>query len=368
MKRSFLLTIAIVLSLIAVTGTLAYFTDQIQADGVVASGNISILQHEYEWAKDATGNPTGERRTYTQGQVIYPGSDIDKIVEIENNGKNSAYVRTFVAVPAYYAPDGTGSNWLTLSRNTAAAEWEWAAEPIRDVKIDGITYDVYYATNVEPLLPGAVTAPSMLGYHVDEQVDHNGTSYTIKLSDGTVIPLASDRELRILVSTEASQAHADVFKDAYEALNVSYGGEPSATRHPWQKVVLVKNNSELNAALKNAAYDTHIGLKDGSYTLPAQLPNGIRLMGMGLDVELTLTDTLYAYDVEIDGVTVTNKMVFSGNGSFQEVTFNDGWAVTKLDGDVQFDSCIYDSAEIDAGGHTVTQTNNTKTDGTPFVP
>ncbi len=368
MKRSFLLTIAIILSLVAVTGTLAYFTDQVQANGIVASGNISILQHEYERVKDANGAYTADRKPYTQGQVIYPGSDIDKIVEVENNGKNVAYVRTFVAVPAYYAADGTSANWITLTKNTDAPEWEWAAEPIHNVLIDGITYDVYYATNVNPLTPGAATAASMLGYHVDEKVDYNGTNYTYPLSDGSEVSLASERELMILVSTEAAQAHPDVFTNAYEALKVSYGGEPAADRHPWQKVVLVKSNAELEAALKDAKYDTHIGLKDGSYTLPANLPNGIRLMAMGLNVELTLADTLYAYDVEIDGVTITNKMVFTGNGSFQEVTFNEGWAVTQPDGDVQFDSCIYDSAEVDAGEHIVTQTNNTKKDGTPIVP
>lgn len=365
MKRSFLLTIAIVLSLVAVTGTLAYFTDQIQADGIVASGNLSILQHEYEYVKDANGAPTGALQPYTQGQVIYPGSDIDKIVTVENNGKNVAYVRTFVAVPAYYAADGTSTNWITLKRNDSASEWVWADQPIPNVKIDGITYDVYYATNVKQLAPKETTQPCMLGYHVDEQVDYNGTNYTIKLSDGSEVALTSDRELMILVTSEASQAI--VFENAEEALNVSYGGEPAVDRNPWQTVVVVKNNSELAKALEDAAYDAHIGLKDGSYTLPAELPNGIRVMALGLNVEVALQNSLYAYDFELDGVTVTNKMVFSGHGSFQEVTFKQGWEVTQLNGDVQFDSCVYDTALVDAGAYTVTQTNNTKTDGTPVI-
>ena len=366
MKRAFLLSIVIIMSLVAVTGTLAYFTDQVQADGVVASGNITILQHEYERVKDADGAYTSQLQPYTQKQVLYPGSDIDKIVQIENAGKNIAYVRTFIAVPAYYAADGTSTNWISLIRNEAADEWIWADEPISNVEIDGAAYDVFYATNTRQLQPGETTEPCMLGYHISEQVDYNGKNYTFTMPDGNVVPLSSDNGLMILVTTEASQAI--VFENAEEALNVSFGGEPDNGRNPWQTVVIVKNNNELNAALKDASYDAHIGLKDGSYTLPAELPNGIRLMAMGLDVEVTLADSLYAYDFELDGVTVTNQMVFSGNGSFQEVTFAEGWKVTGLNGDVHFDTCVYDSAEIDAGEHQVLETNNTKSDGTPIVP
>lgn len=364
MKRVFLLTIAIIVSLAAVTGTLAYFTDQVQTEGIVASGNLSIYQHEYERVKE-NGVYTDKLQPYTQQQVIFPGSDVDKIVQIENAGKNIAYVRTFVAVPAYYAQDGSSTEWISLNKNESSTQWTWADNAIPNVQIDGKTYDVYYATNTVQLNPGDVTEPCLNGFHVSEQVDHDGTRYTIKLASGEVVTLGEERDLTILVTSEASQAI--VFEDAFEALDVSFGGTPAIDRHPWQAVVIVDSDAGLKAALKDAGYDTHIGLKDGDYTLPEKLPNGIRLMAMGLNVNVTLADTLYAYDVELDNVTVTNQMVFTGNGSFQEVVFENGWKVTQPDGDVHFDSCTYDSGVIDAGAHTVTQTNCTAMDGTPIV-
>ncbi len=366
MKRAILLTITIIVSLVAVTGTLAYFTDQVQADGVIASGNLSIYQHEYERIKDANGIYTGQLQPYTQGQMLFPGSDVDKIVQIENAGKNTAYVRTFVAVPAYYTASGTSTSWISLLRNEAATNWQWSEAPIPNVRIDGATYDVYYATNTAPLAPGETTEASMLGFHVSEQVDYDGHQYTITLESGEVVPLVKGQEFTMLITSEASQAI--VFEDAFEALNVSYGGEPAIDRHPWQAMVIAENDAALAEALKSAAYDSHISLKDGNYTLPAELPDGIRLTGMGLDVKVTLADTLYAYDVEFDHMIITNQMVFTGNGSFQDITFENGWKVTQPDGDVQFDGCRYDSGVVDSGAYTVTQTNCTTLDGTPVIP
>ena len=366
MKRAILLCIAIVVSLVAVTSTLAYFTDQVQADGIVASGNINIFQHEYEHAKDADGNKLDTLQPYTQSQLLYPGSDIDKIVTVENAGKNNAYVRTFIAVPSYYDANGNSISWLSLNKNAAAPEWIWADTPITNVTIDGEVYDIYYATNKEILAPGATTEASLLGYHISEQVGYKDGSYVFNLPDGTAVPLSSERDFKILVATEATQAI--VFENAEDAMDTTYGSVPNANRHPWKKVVFAATQSDLDAALQNAAYDTQISLAKGSYTLPAKLPNGIRIEASEPDVILALADELSAYDVKIDGVTIENKMVFHGHGSFQEVTFQQGWSASQLTGDLQFDYCVYDTAQYDAGQYTVSQTECTKLDGTAIQP
>jgi hypothetical protein len=72
----------------------------------------------------------------------------------------------------------------------------------------------------------------MLGYHVSELVDYNGKNYTFTMPDGKVVPLSDENGLKILVTTEASQAI--VFENAEEALNESYGGAPDSSRNPWQ--------------------------------------------------------------------------------------------------------------------------------------
>ncbi len=364
MKRAYLLCAAIILSLVAVTGTIAYFTDQVEAVGVVASGEISILQHESERVKGADGSYTDALQPYTQGQMIYPGAPVDKIVTIENNGKNIAYVRTFVAVPAYYS-NGESISWIQLDKNTQDG-WVWADAPVTNVTIDGVVYDIHYATNTNQLAPGATTAPCLLGFTVDPAVDYNGTNYVFKTADGQSLQLGSEAALTILVTTEASQAI--VFEDAYQAMDLSFGGEPAADRHPWKDVVMVHSAQELTNALAAATYDTHISLADGSYTLPAALPAGIRIFGAGLNVEVTLADTLSAYDFELDNVTVTNTMNFTGHGNFEEVTFNGGWTLSSLNGDVQFDECIFDTYQADAGAYNVTLTRCQTFAGTPVNP
>ena len=191
-------------------------------------------------------------------------------------------------------------------------------------------------------------------------------SYVFNLPDGTAVPLSSERDFKILVATEATQAI--VFENAEDAMDTTYGSVPNANRHPWQKIVFAATQAELNDALNAADYDTQISLAKGSYTLPAKLPNGIRIEASEPDVILALADELSAYDVEIDGVTIENKMVFHGHGSFQEVTFQQGWSASQLTGDLQFDYCVYDTAQYDAGQYTVSQTECTKLDGTAIQP
>lgn len=366
MKRATLLCIAIIVSLVAVTGTLAYFTDQIQTEGIVASGNINIFQHEYERVRDADGNYTSQLQSYSQGQLLYPGSDIDKIVQIENSGKNNVFVRTFVAIPAYYDANGNSTSWLELNKNDAADEWIWSDSPIQNVEIDGVIYDIHYATNTEILAPGKTTSACILGYHISEHVGYDGQRYVLKLPDSTVVPLSTERDFKLLVSTEATQAI--VFDNAIEAMNTTYGSEPARNRHPWQKTIYITSSSALKAALDSAPYDTQICLAKGSYSLPEKLPNGIRIEGAEQGVALTLAATLQAYDVEIDGVTIENEMNFRGHGSFQNVIFLNGWNASQLTGDLQFDHCVYDAGQGTAGQYTISQTNCTTTDGTSILP
>lgn len=373
MKRALVLCLAIIVSLIAVTGSIAYFTDSISTSNVVASGNLHILQHEYERADDGT------LREYTQNQLLYPCVNlpgdpsasredvtvdthtvrmydetvrnfVDKIVVAENTGKNIAYVRTFVAVPAYYRGVGEEREsvpWLHLDCNTGNG-WLWSKEPIKEQKIDGHYYDIYYATNTNQLNPGETTAPSLLGFYLDPKVNHNGTNY---IFEDTL--LGSGDHMTILVATEASQAI--VFKDAYEAMESTF---PGSSHHPWETVIPVNDQAKLTAelekAIANGTYDVRIGLKDGEYSLPPQLPAGVRIFALGLNVTLTGPADLSGYDIEIDGVTFENAVSFTGHGSFEEVTFKAGWTAAPTSGDILFSECVFDAYTLAAGDYQVT--------------
>ena len=352
MKRAFILCLALITSLFAVTGSIAFFTDNIEAYSTVKSGNLHILQHEYERKMADDGSYT--LREYTQDQVIYPGVKangtstekvtvgeyvdiainhdnirgfVDKIVVAENGGSLNAYVRTFVAVPAY--SNGTSNvEWIHLDWNKANGWTVDKDQVIRNQEIDGVNYDIWYATNTNVLAPNAVTAPSLLGY-----------------------------------------------TDAFIALNTTYGNAPGDGRHPWanEKIILVADQTSLNNALTNATYDTQIGLSEGGYTLPAtELPAGIRIFATGKNVTITGPVDISAKDVEFDGVTFTNAINFTGWGSFEAVVFEQNCTVNFVPDNcnVLFSSCkfngAYPSAEdivlsncTDLNGNVLAATTNT---------
>lgn len=323
MKKTVLIIIALLATLAAVSGTVAYFTDSVEGYGRAASGELSILQHEYD-VYDA--QDPAACKPYTQGQTIYPAVPVNKIVTVENIGSLTAYVRTYVAVPAV----GT-LPLATLEKNTA--QWAWEDEPITGVSINGADYIIYYATYSAQLPAGVTTAPCLLGYTVSPNVSQDGTQYVYR-SEDTVLALGQSDAFNILVATDASQAI--VFKNAEEAMLATYG----QNHNPWQTVLFVSSQAQLDEAIIVAAgeYDTCIGLENGQYTLPETLPNGVRIFAMGTDAKITNT-TLSGYDIELDGVIFQNALSFSGHGSFQEVILSAGCTAAPTTGDILFDHC-----------------------------
>lgn len=91
MKRK-LLSLAVIvmcLSLLA-HGTLTYFTAEDTAHNVITSGKIAIeLQ---EWADEDRTVPFPADGIHG----VMPGTEITKIVEVENTGNNAAYIRIAV--------------------------------------------------------------------------------------------------------------------------------------------------------------------------------------------------------------------------------------------------------------------------------
>ena len=372
MKRAIVLCLALIVSFFAVTGSIAYFTDNITTTNVVEAGNLHILQHEYE--RDGKGG----LRDYTQKQAIFPAVQkttatqetvtvngtpyvtnhdamngfVDKIVVAENGGTLDAYVRTFVAVPAYKDAKGASVTWIHLDKNET--DWVWGGPFQAD--IGGVTYDVWYATGTTLLIPGAVSAPSLLGYYLDSRVNHNGTNYTL---DGT--DLGADSSLTILVATEAAQAIPTGIGEntsrlgAEESLNTTYRGVPGPERHPWKNanIKTASTQAALDAALKEAPYDTQIGLFNGTYELPATLPAGVRIFAMGDAVTLKTPAAFSAQDVEFDNVIFENAVTFTGWGAFEDCTFTADCAATANNGRVLFSKCVFPADKKPSGTNII---------------
>lgn len=93
MNRKFLILTTAVLSLgMAVSGTLAYFTDQGTAHNIITTGGVDI--ELVETHIDANGQIGNFPEQGISG--IMPGMDISKIVRIKNTGPAAAWVRVKV--------------------------------------------------------------------------------------------------------------------------------------------------------------------------------------------------------------------------------------------------------------------------------
>ena len=88
-KKKFILILAVVALVAALTtaGTVAYFTAEDRAHNTITSGGVEIELHE--WADDERTEPFPEEGVTD----VVPGTEVTKIVEVENVGASEAWVR-----------------------------------------------------------------------------------------------------------------------------------------------------------------------------------------------------------------------------------------------------------------------------------
>lgn len=302
-----LLAATISLALIATmifTGTVAFFTDDEMADNVFEVGYVDIIQHEEE-RDPSTQSGLDE---FTQNQKLYPMVDVggnstetkdfdgtpvnlanterfhgylDKIVTVENKGKNAAYLRNIVAVPTGKSDEP----WLHVhfgdAKNGMTGNVDWKAPyVVADVEIEGELYDLYVFDYIgndgDPNItaghfqPGDTTVPTLLGFWMDPEVNFeeklvvvNGQYYDDPDGDGTPGTLVEnpvfeeingvktaigafyylDGDTRVYIDLDTAANHiyvasqavqADGFNDFETAFASTFNGKISQTNHPWK--------------------------------------------------------------------------------------------------------------------------------------
>ena len=105
MKKKSILMAAIAVMLVAVLvvgGTLAYFTDTKSAANTFTVGDVKIKLDESN-----VNDPNGDRVTSNEYTDVFPGIQYKKDPVVTNTGKNDAYVRAIVTVE-------NGMNWMGL--------------------------------------------------------------------------------------------------------------------------------------------------------------------------------------------------------------------------------------------------------------
>ena len=239
MKKK-LLAISLVVALIAIAtvgGSLAWFMDEDETTNVFTIGSVEIEQLEKQY--DDEGNLVDFEQNKQLIPVISnqtPENDPnyqDKIVTVENKGKNAAWVQTFIAVPKALNDAGV----LHLDTN----EGDWAA-PVavgsvtEDKIVDGgsttLEYNVYKFVYNTTLAAAATTSAVLDGVYIDQAADMDityddegniSTAYFV-MSGETITDFNANGNLNVYVATQAIQA---------QGFDTAAAGLANFATHPW---------------------------------------------------------------------------------------------------------------------------------------
>ena len=253
MKKKSILMAAIAVMLVAVLvvgGTLAYFTDAKSADNVFTVGNVKIDLIESTYHREGNDNsgdkdipdPThtasgmqyvtdghkaftndeikADAAKYanyigTKGEGMVPGRNVAKCPYVINNGDNAAYIRIRVMVPSaanndYVAVKDGGvitNQWCSTSMisgefKAATGDRTPAIELGAYTDANGVKYDVYTFVRNEPLAAGAMTE-----WNVWNFIGIDKTANTADIQKAVEAgAIAADGTLHVLVQADAIQA------------------------------------------------------------------------------------------------------------------------------------------------------------------
>ena len=265
-KKITAIFLCVALLAIAIVGaSLAYFTDTKTATNTFTVGNVKIDLIESKFHREGNGNsndtsiskPTNtangmkyvrdgnraftdqeiktDAETYktdylaVKGQNMVPGRRVAKSPYVVNTGANDAYIRIRVMVPSAANNDfvdvkdgGVITNqWCS----TAFINGEfidkkgggWNNAPAIDkasVTKDGVEYDVYTFTRIEPLKAGAMTEWNVWNFI---GISEKATSADIQKAVDAGAITATDDTMTLNVLVEADAIQAEGFDSAAEA-------------------------------------------------------------------------------------------------------------------------------------------------------
>ncbi len=248
MKKTIAIVMLVVLvAAVSVLGTLAYLTDTKTATNTFTVGNVSIELLESSLHRENAGVANGQTSTselwsdvkmegtgntskykagdtfYTDAQIeanaqeykcenvkLNPGQSYHKMPYVKNTGANDAYIRIRVMFPADLDTAILNSSMYT-STALNNKEFTLAYDDSGTVEREGIKYNVYTFTRIDPLASGELTYWNVWGtVHMDADV----TNAELANFFGEGKPYANGI-FPVLVEADAIQA--DGFANATEA-------------------------------------------------------------------------------------------------------------------------------------------------------
>ena len=267
-KKLTAIFLCVALVAIAIVGaSLAYFTDTKSATNTFTVGNVEIKLIESTYHRTGSDNaddksvpdPTtkaagmefvtdgwtvftddeikADAAKYSEyigerGKNMVPGRNVVKCPYVVNTGANDAYIRIRVMIPSAANNDfvavkdgGVITNqWCGTALKGAdhkQPEFQHGDNGIswpvvtKGVEKDGVKYDVYTFTRIQPLKAGAMTEWNVWNYI---GIDKTATSADIqKAIEAGAITTATDGTMTLNVLVEADAIQAEGFADATAA-------------------------------------------------------------------------------------------------------------------------------------------------------
>ena len=240
-------TVVMMLAALAIGGTLAYFTDKEVATNEFTLGNVVIdLVEEQrdgnggleEFEDDKVllpivGSAQGEKEAVGGYNLPTAENWVDKIVTVDNEGTQPAYVRVLFAFPADM-DDAQSAAEMMLHWNYDGSEasntWTRTDCGVK-VTVGEKDYNVYnYTYNAILPVDGTTASPAITGLYIDSRVDatvdENGAvTYSMKNGRDEVVSAtyAKDTAPKLLVLAQGVQSAGFEDQGADAALTAGFG-------------------------------------------------------------------------------------------------------------------------------------------------
>lgn len=279
MKKK-ILSLVLVVALAAtavIGGTLAYFTDTEDEINVFTLGNvvIDLVEEQRAYEQDGkvgleefkdgkvllpiVGSAQGEKENVGGYNLPTAANWVDKIVTVDNEGTQDAYVRVLFAFPAKM-DDAKSAAGMMLHWNYDGAEpagtWNRTDCSVQvTLGEENETYNVYNYT-YKPILTkkgteNATTAsPAITGLYIDKRVnatvDENGAiTYTMVNGRKETVSAtyAKGTAPKLYVLTQGVQAAG--FEDADTALTAGFGAVNAANAQTWFNAVATGDRADI---------------------------------------------------------------------------------------------------------------------------
>ena len=263
-KKLLVLSLCVALAAIAIAGaSLAYFTDTKSATNTFTVGNVKIDLIESRFHRQGNDNsgdtsipdPTGTasgmkyvpdgQKAFTddeikedaannysgyigeKGQNMVPGRGVAKCPYVVNTGANDAYIRIRVMIPSAANNDFVdvkdggvitnqwcGTSMLSGEFQHGLKGETWPVVVKAGVTKDGVAYDEYTFTRIQPLKAGAMTEWNVWNFI---GINKDATSDDIQKAVDAGAIKVTDNAMTLNVLVEADAIQAEGFADATAA-------------------------------------------------------------------------------------------------------------------------------------------------------